>query len=382
MTNEQQPAEQQQTTNNAVDQSVQQLKQSLKDAVQPQSELKHDPEAQKVQEELARAIDQIQTPEQAEAVLDAIDRATGKKTVGEVSGKVPPLVADAKRKPSDEVLKAAQNAPEKPEEKVAATLVKTAETAVKLPAGESAGDIAAQTLQMAAQPDKAGKVQEHVTSGKAVTQAVEDVLAPKVTTEQPYGPGIVGRSRELLQEAVLKRMTPLQSLDARAFLTINHLPHNAVTNALMYGLTIVATGGGIWVAGQTVNALLGDKQDRQTLYRMLASLTVGTMLVEGPIKNYFRRKRPFITVVQNIMVGRKPSSWSFPSGHSASSFACATALTYAYPKKAPLFYALAALVGFTRVYLGAHYPGDVASGATIGTVSAVLMEKYIDAMTE
>lgn len=381
MTNEQQPAEQQKTTNKPVDQSVQQLKQNLKDALQPQSELKHDPEAQMVHAELSKAIEQIQTPEQAEAVLDSIEQATGQKTVGDVSGKVPPLVAEAKRKPSEAVLKATQSAPEKPEDKVAATLVKAAETAVKVPASESAGDVAAQALQMVAQPEKAGKVQQQVTSEKAVTQAVEDVLAPQVTTA-PYGAGLVGRSRQLLQEAVLKRMTPLQSLDARVFLTINHLPHNAVTNALMYGLTVVATGGGIWVAGQTVNALIGDKQDRQTLYRMLSSLTVGTMVVEGPIKNYFRRKRPFITVVQNIVVGRKPSSWSFPSGHSASSFACATALTCAYPKKAPLFYALAALVGFTRIYLGAHYPGDVVSGATLGTVSAVLMEKYIDAMTE
>ena len=67
-----------------------------------------------------------------------------------------------------------------------------------------------------------------------------------------------------------------------------------------------------------------------------------------------------------LVVGKKPGSWSFPSGHTASSFAAAWVLSKRWPRQSPLFFALAALVGTSRTYVGAHYPGDVVSGAGAG----------------
>ena len=104
-------------------------------------------------------------------------------------------------------------------------------------------------------------------------------------------------------------------------------------------------------------------------------MTVATWLVEYPIKAYFRRKRPFIEVVRALVIGKKPGSWSFPSGHTASSFASAGVLSTVWPEYRAAYYALAGLVGLSRTYLGAHYPGDVLSGALAGAVLGELTRR-------
>jgi membrane-associated phospholipid phosphatase len=68
-----------------------------------------------------------------------------------------------------------------------------------------------------------------------------------------------------------------------------------------------------------------------------------------------------------------PHSRSFPSGHTATSFACATALSYLVPRAAPLFYLLAAAIGYSRLYVGVHWPTDVIGGALLGVATALLL---------
>jgi undecaprenyl-diphosphatase len=68
-----------------------------------------------------------------------------------------------------------------------------------------------------------------------------------------------------------------------------------------------------------------------------------------------------------------PHSHSFPSGHTATSFAGATALSLVYPRGAPAFYVLAAGVAYSRLYLGVHFPLDVVGGAVIGAATALLL---------
>jgi len=73
-----------------------------------------------------------------------------------------------------------------------------------------------------------------------------------------------------------------------------------------------------------------------------------------------------------------PTSRSFPSGHSAAAFAFATGVGNVSPTAAAPLRALAAVVGYSRVHTGVHYPGDVLVGALLGTTLAQLTAYAVD----
>lgn len=68
-----------------------------------------------------------------------------------------------------------------------------------------------------------------------------------------------------------------------------------------------------------------------------------------------------------------PSSHSFPSGHAATAFAGATVLSRLAPRAAPAFALLALAVAYSRLYVGVHFPLDVAAGAAVGAATALLL---------
>ena len=120
-----------------------------------------------------------------------------------------------------------------------------------------------------------------------------------------------------------------------------------------------------------IAALRNRRKVRDILWEAGLPLTITTMLVEYPIKTYFKRRRPFISIIQAIVIGKKPGTWSFPSGHSAAAFAGARLLNRKFPRFGILRYMVASMVAFSRIYLGDHYPGDVASGSLLGMLFAM-----------
>jgi len=73
-----------------------------------------------------------------------------------------------------------------------------------------------------------------------------------------------------------------------------------------------------------------------------------------------------------------PHDHTFPSGHAATSFAAATILSTANPRLGPLWFLLATAIGFSRVYVGVHYPVDVIGGAVLGIAVATALRRLVE----
>ena len=153
-------------------------------------------------------------------------------------------------------------------------------------------------------------------------------------------------------------------VDRRLYHLINGLPHTTTSDRYVSVLSDLGEGLG-WVAGGAALAILGGSKGRRAGMAIAVSSLAATYVVQARIKPLFRRVRPFVDREARV-VGIKPPDHSFPSGHTASSFAGATALAFYYPKAAPLVYGVAAAVGASRVHLGVHFPSDAAVGGVIG----------------
>jgi membrane-associated phospholipid phosphatase len=131
----------------------------------------------------------------------------------------------------------------------------------------------------------------------------------------------------------------------------------------MAGYASAGEYGRIWIA----TALSGALADRPRRARWLWA-AVGVPLTLGMnfcVKLAVRRRRPRLEAIETA--ASVPTSLSFPSAHAATSFAGATMIGSLVPPLRPALYAAAALMAFSRPYLGVHYPSDVLAGAVVGT---------------
>jgi membrane-associated phospholipid phosphatase len=131
-------------------------------------------------------------------------------------------------------------------------------------------------------------------------------------------------------------------------------------------------------AGLVITGLLAkDKNMLRTGLYAGGSLAANGLLTTI-LKKTIRRQRPFVTYPDIIPLD-EVSTWSFPSGHTSHVFAMATSVSISYPKWyviVPAF-AAAGLAGYSRLYLGVHYPGDVVAGAVTGAGSAFLTHQLL-----
>ena len=96
-------------------------------------------------------------------------------------------------------------------------------------------------------------------------------------------------------------------------------------------------------------------------------------MVSGLAKAEIGRDRPPLANPDPEPLVHLPATHSFPSGHATVAFACATVLALAVPRLRWPFYALAALIAGSRVYVGVHYPFDVVAGAILGILIGLLV---------
>ena len=166
-----------------------------------------------------------------------------------------------------------------------------------------------------------------------------------------------------------------ETVDRRLYVMIHGLPHSTVSDRYVSTLSDLGEGLGWVAAGIAVAWLGGAKGRRAGLAMAIASLGT-TYLVQRLIKPAFRRQRPHVGR-EVMVVGIRTTDASFPSGHTASSFAAATATAAFYPRVAPLVFALATGVGISRIHLGHHFPSDVAVGGLIGLGSGAVIASVL-----
>jgi undecaprenyl-diphosphatase len=118
--------------------------------------------------------------------------------------------------------------------------------------------------------------------------------------------------------------------------------------------------GLVWVAIALVLAVVWR---RPSLFLAVVVADAIADLLAELGKTVFDRHRPFET-----QLGPPTSTHSFPSGHSATAFACATVLASLAPRWRVSFFILAALIAFSRIYNGVHYPTDVLAGSALGVL--------------
>jgi membrane-associated phospholipid phosphatase len=113
----------------------------------------------------------------------------------------------------------------------------------------------------------------------------------------------------------------------------------------------------------------GGRPGRRAATAGVLSVAVTSTVVNGLLKPLGPRRRPD-RVAHTVPVARHvamPRSSSFPSGHAAAAFAFATGVGQHMPGVAAPLRALAGLVAYSRVHTGVHYPGDVVTGALVGS---------------
>jgi undecaprenyl-diphosphatase len=166
-------------------------------------------------------------------------------------------------------------------------------------------------------------------------------------------------------------LSAVLSADAalRAWLTTVHAPW---LDAIMWQASAAGQAGFVWVLIAGIATLQRPALAPQ-LWRVVLAIVVCYVVVDALLKPSLARARPFDRTEAVRVVGHRPLTYSFPSGHTASAVAGAFVVTLMLPRARFWLWALAALIACSRVYIGVHFPLDVLGGALVGLAVGVVV---------
>lgn len=159
------------------------------------------------------------------------------------------------------------------------------------------------------------------------------------------------------------------------FFIQHHLIHPILTQLMIF-VSFLGNKGGIWIAISLL--LMIRKETRFIGWISLASLLLATAMGEGLIKHIIERPRPYSVYPDVKMFIDHSTPYSFPSGHTTSTFAVSTVLARFYKKYAIPIWAFAFTMAFSRLYLFMHFPTDVIAGMFLGIACAFIVLKIAE----
>lgn len=169
----------------------------------------------------------------------------------------------------------------------------------------------------------------------------------------------------------------LLELDSSILIWIQDMIRSELLTPVMIFITTLGNGGAFWILLSL--GLLIPKKTRIIGIMMLLSLGITFIIDNVLLKNLVARIRPYEAVYGLERLVEKQKDFSFPSGHTGSSFSTAVIILLGMPKKYGIpAIVLAFLISFSRLYVGVHYPTDVLCGAVIGTVVAVVVYNIVE----
>ena len=171
----------------------------------------------------------------------------------------------------------------------------------------------------------------------------------------------------------------IQTMDESVLLFIQEQLRFSFLNGAMVLVSTLGNGGMIWILLSVV--LTAIPKTRKMGILALLSLLVCFLVNNGVLKNMVARPRPYTQLAELVMLMECPADHSFPSGHTCAAFSVAGSLVWSGGKGrwklwlAPLV--LAVLTGWSRLYVGVHFPTDVLMGCFIGLAGSCLVTKYL-----
>lgn len=165
----------------------------------------------------------------------------------------------------------------------------------------------------------------------------------------------------------------IKTIDERILVRISKL-HRPLLNKIMVAATIAGNTGTIWLL--IAVPMLLNQSARNKGIKLVLSLLLTGFVGEIIIKRLVGRMRPSKAIEQEKLLIKKPITYSFPSGHTSSSFAAALTISLNYPNfTIPVFF-LAGTISFSRLYLRVHYPSDILAGAALGVICSLIVNAF------
>ncbi len=169
----------------------------------------------------------------------------------------------------------------------------------------------------------------------------------------------------------------LMQFDGNVLLFFQNVVRNDFLTPFFVVVTRLGDAGAVWIAISLV--LTFNKKTRMVGIMGIIALVLSFLINNLVLKNLFARRRPFDVIDGLIPLIERPTDYSFPSGHTAASFAAAELFFGKLPKKAGVpMLILAILIAVSRMYLGVHYPSDIVGGIAGGILAGILSENLVN----